>query len=326
MKKLKILLPSIIFILLLISLYYLYLYYYENNNLKKRVNILSNRALRYKELSEIKEYQPRCIVHGVKAYIVKNNDQKLIATEPGECTISESVLKHGEWEPHLNRFFEKIIKPGFKVLSFGGHIGIHSFKISNLIGMDGKIIIFEPNPKSLELLEINMKLSDYNNYQIIPKAAFSENKILDFIQFIPNKDGLYRPYGTSGESYIKEINPRKSDENFYKIIKVEAVKPDSILSSESFDILQMDVEGAEIDAVFGSKEIIDNSPNLVVIQEWDPEFIKDKSKIELYINFWKTRGYDVAILNKDSTIEKLAYEELYSIPHSDIILSKNIDI
>lgn len=82
----------------------------------------------------------------------------------------------------------------------------------------------------------------------------------------------------------------------------------------------MDIEGAEAEAVYGMQELIDKSPNLIVMQEWSPTWLNDTKK---YLDFWRSRGYKIAQIHEDYTIVEMSDSELINSPQIDIILAKD---
>lgn len=271
--------------------------------------ILSRRAPCYQHIiSEITQNQ-RLQDNKFKKYkgiLVsdKNNFDILVM---GGDTVSEYILSTQEWEPHLQNALRQLIKPQDKVLILGAHIGYHTLLISRLVGDDGKVLIFEPNPSTLKILRANIALNDIHNTILYPKAAFSENTTLSFV--IPKKD--------SGQSHVK----RPEDEQSSDLITVEGVKIDSLKEIDSIDVLQMDVEGVEDKAIYGATKLIDNSPNLIVFQEWSPSWMKD---IDTYLKFWRSRDYKIAQITA-TELKEMTDKELKGSGQIDIILAKDLE-
>lgn len=228
----------------------------------------------------------------------------------GNDFVSSMIYYNNTWEPHLQNALHQLVKPGNKALVLGSHIGYHALLISKLVGDAGKVSIFEANPHTLKFLRANLAFNDIKNATIFPKAAFSSNRSLQFVALTS---------GNTGGSHIQ----RKGDDNSNSnLITVDAVSIDSIKEIDTIDILQMDIESSEAQAVFGAKELIDNSPHLIVFQEWSPTWMKDD--VDAYLEFWRSRGYKIAEITTTGLIE-LTDEQLKNISFADIILAKNLD-
>jgi FkbM family methyltransferase len=230
----------------------------------------------------------------------------------GNDLVSKDIFRNKQWEPHLQNALTQLVKSGDKALILGAHIGCHSLLISKLVGAEGKVSIFEPNPHTLKFLRANLALNNIHNTILFPKAAFSKNTTLQFVATIN---------GNTGASHVQREG---DDDNHPELITVPAVSIDSIKEIKTIDILQMDVEGIEPEAVYGATRLIDNSPNLIVFQEWSPFWMKD---VDSYLNFWRSRGYSIAQITTTG-LKELTDEQLKAVTivsQIDIILTKKLD-
>jgi FkbM family methyltransferase len=210
---------------------------------------------------------------------------------------------------------EKVVQKGDKVLSLGGHIGFHILHFSKLVGNDSKVYTFEPNPVAHVFLMYNLSLNQIHNVEVYEKAAYSENKILKFAAY--NDRG-----SNNGGSYV--IEGRKITRDAQEI-SVQGVRIDDVLSHvNEIDILQMDIEGCEPNAVYGAKKLIERSKGLLVLQEWSVDLMKPNADIKTYIKFWRDKGYKFARITRKGLFE-LTDEQLLAETHIiDIVISKNL--
>lgn len=252
------------------------------------------------------------IIPGTTGILVLDEDGQEIFLDVQDRVIAGTIIKRGVWEPHVRNLIKQIVQPGQRVIVLGAHVGVHTVLMSRLVGEKGQIYVFEPNPSTLKYLKANILFNPIKNITLYEKAAFSANTELKFIAVGRDVN--------SGASHIV----REDKEFLGEEITVQAVKLDSVLPTVDggFDVLQMDVEGAEAQAVFGAEHIIDNSPNLVVLQEWSPNWMR--TDVEKYLKFWRDRGYRFAKITADQLIE-ISDDELKNSPQIDIIISKNLD-
>jgi FkbM family methyltransferase len=245
--------------------------------------------------------------------IISDEDGKDMVIDKNDNMVSAYIINYRIWEPHVRQVMRQIIKPSDNVLSLGGHLGVHVGLISRLIGDKGMLYIFEPNPDVLRYLKLNISINNSAyNIQLFEKAAYSENTKLKFIARDSSEN--------SGSSHILfDWQKKQNNEN---IIEVDSIKIDDINEIKDIDILQMDIEGAEPYAVMGAKNLIKNSPNLKVIQEWGNDMKKEVAAE--YIKFWRELGYKIGLITCDAIIEKTD-KEVLELPLSDIIIAKNLD-
>jgi FkbM family methyltransferase len=230
--------------------------------------------------------------------------------------VSRGIYHDKQWEPHLQHALKQLVKPKDKVLVLGAHIGTHALLLSKIVGNEGKVSIFEANPYTLKFLKANILLNNAHNTTLYPKAAYSKNTSLKFVAVSK---------GNTGISHIDGITDlSRPEDNQDNMVTVEAVSIDSLSEIKSINVLQMDIEGAEAEAVYGARKLIDNSPNLIVFQEWSPFWIKD---VDSYLEFWRSRGYKIAHIAKEGLKEMTDKElkEIDQVNQIDILIAKDLD-
>lgn len=144
------------------------------------------------------------------------------------------------------------VKQGDVIIDAGANCGHLSIFFSKLIGNDGIVYAFEPDNFNIKRIDNNIKLNkDSNpNIKIVDLLLWDENKLVDFYES-----------GTVGSSaiWIPDAN---------KCVKKEAVRIDDWVKKNNItklDFIKMDIEGAEIEALDGCKETIENlEPNFAI--------------------------------------------------------------
>jgi len=83
-----------------------------------------------------------------------------------DTTVGTSLLKWGFFEKYETKLFKKSIKRGMVVLDIGANIGYYTLLAARLVGDEGKVFAFEPDPYNYSLLRKNIEANRYNN--VIP--------------------------------------------------------------------------------------------------------------------------------------------------------------
>jgi FkbM family methyltransferase len=143
----------------------------------------------------------------------------------------------GTYELEKRVLFSKYVKPGFVVYDVGANVGYYSLLDSVLTGMEGKVFSFEPLPENISYLKKHIELNKIENISVVENAVSNEVTNLRFIatdnrsmSHISN-EGEIEIETTSLDEFIKDGNPLP-------------------------DLIKMDIEGAEYDALLGAKEIL----------------------------------------------------------------------
>jgi FkbM family methyltransferase len=80
--------------------------------------------------------------------------------------ISRSLIEYGEWAHGELEILHHFITPGDTVVDAGAYIGTHTAAFSLMVGSEGTVHSFEPNPKANALLAANVLENKLSNVRI----------------------------------------------------------------------------------------------------------------------------------------------------------------
>ena len=188
---------------------------------------------------------------------IEINDHKIFLDK--EDSLMLSIRKDG-YDKLEFHYLKQIIKKGDIVIDVGANIGYYTLNFAKLVGESGHVFAFEPDPSNFELLSKNIKENNYNNVTLIQKAVSNENSK---IRLYISKRNLasHRIFDAEDKRNSIDVDVITLDEYFKKIEK-------------PIKLIKMDVEGAEGASLLGTKKIIDNSDELVIMMEYFPKWIK----------------------------------------------------
>ena len=72
-----------------------------------------------------------------------------------------------EYEPEIRKIFKSHVKRGCTVVDIGAHIGYYTLLSAKLVGPEGKVFAFEPNPENCLILERSIAANNFHNVQLI---------------------------------------------------------------------------------------------------------------------------------------------------------------
>lgn len=167
------------------------------------------------------------------------------------------------FEKFETELVKKEIKNGNIVLDIGANIGYYSLVFSQLVGTNGQIFAFEPDPNNFALLKKNIEINNLKNVTVIQKAVSDVSKPLS-LYLCDYNHAQHRIYPS----------PRCNE----KII-VESTTIDEYLSGKEFynkiNFVKMDVEGAEYNVLEGMKKTLKSNPSLKILCEFSPKQIRE---------------------------------------------------
>lgn len=175
--------------------------------------------------------------------------------------------------PEMRVFRDFLVEPGDIVFECGGHQGCTAILLSNWVGPTGKVITFEPNPKNVEILRKNLEINNIKNVTIVPKAVGQENDIIKI----------------STENSNSRIDNSRVD-NF---VSVPQVYLDSFIQYKP-TLLKLDVEGADVQVLWGAKKILATLPKIAIEVHTDSLY-KFNDKLEDFFNLIDFSKYDAYV-------------------------------
>ncbi|MBC8484484.1 MAG: FkbM family methyltransferase [Bacteroidetes bacterium] len=158
--------------------------------------------------------------------------------------------------------FQKYLKPGMNVVDAGANIGKYSVLFSEIVGPEGSVFAFEPEPITFKTLENNIEVNGITNVKAFKHALGSE----------PGKMTLSCSLIHSGDNRLR----RSTNGNvFRKDIEVSVVTLDSILENHRVDFIKIDVQGWEFEVLEGARRILDTNINTVIYFEFAPRLLNE---------------------------------------------------
>ncbi len=200
----------------------------------------------------------------------------------------------GIYEPETAAVFKRYLTKGMTVLDIGANFGYYTWLASGLVGEQGSVLSFEPEPANYELLEANIKRWNKDNIVLFEKAV-SEHVGHAVLQ-VSGKGGCH--------SLVAKANSTGRE------IEVDTVSVDALAEEERLDrvdFIKIDIEGAELLAFKGMKKTIEQfSP--VIIFELNPGFQSQAGySTDKLISFLKALDYSITYLEDERELERKGY-------------------
>jgi len=162
-----------------------------------------------------------------------------------------------DYERQTRRIFEKIIKPGMTVVDVGANIGYYTLLAAKLVGGDGRVYAFEPDPSYYSLLKKNIEVNRLSAIAEPFRLAVGDTgKKSTLFLGIATGTSFFRIPGITGQTVIADV---VSLDKFFMERNWPAVQ-----------IIKIDIEGAEKMALEGMHELLRKNQDLKLIIELNP--------------------------------------------------------
>jgi FkbM family methyltransferase len=175
-----------------------------------------------------------------------------------EWGLAMYLSQNGYFEAGSERLFCNLIKEEMTVIDIGANLGIYTL---HALKAGCKVYSYEPTPFTYDLLNKNIKVNGYlesNRAVTYNYAVGDKEKIVKF--------SIYK--GVCGQNHITD------EEEADNTIEVPVVSIDHQHEGEKIDFIKIDIEGAEYDAFKGMKNIIQSNPDIMILMEFAPVFIR----------------------------------------------------
>ena len=170
-------------------------------------------------------------------------------------------MMRGQYEEETVHIIRQIIKPGMTVVDVGAHIGYYTRILAELVGAEGRVLAFEPEPENFSLLQKNTQ--KFANVSLFNLAVSNQKREMPF--YTAEKTGAHSTF----KSALR-----------HKEIKVSAVRLDDWVSeyghamSVKIDFMKIDVEGGEPAVMDGALEIFEKNHDVKIVFEFNPENLR----------------------------------------------------
>ncbi len=169
------------------------------------------------------------------------------------------------------------VRSGDGVLDIGAHLGFYTLLLSKLVGHEGRVFAFEPNPELLPSLR--RTLQSRANVELFETALSDEKGEIEL--FVPEDASMASlsnwTEGIAGDVHSVRCEMKVLDEMY----------DEGTISLPSF--IKCDVEGAELRVFSGAKKILDREDAPVVLFELNRKAAESfGGKITQYFDFFET--------------------------------------
>ena len=186
-----------------------------------------------------------------------------------DLTSQEILL--GNYEMYMQRAFKRFILPGFTIYDVGAHAGFHSLVCGLMVGRSGRVIAFEPNPKSCNSIRLQLTANPELPVTLYSCAVSDRCAQLKLNTLLGNCQGTV---GSEGN------------------LSIEACTIDSLVGGGVLrcpDLIKIDVEGHEEEVLRGAQMVLNKHKPIILCD------LNDNSTLKKVTSVLETQGYAVTI-------------------------------
>ena len=265
------------------------------------INQLKEESNRDQNISDIRSLSYSSYQGGNRA-VCRVLGRYLMFVNTLDERLGVQLQMNGFWEMNITEFIARNVKKGMNVLDVGANYGYFSMLMADLVGTDGKVHSFEANPMLSELVKKSSKVNGFERrISVINKAVSDQNR--EDLDFVFSDD-------TPMNGLLAENITQNARKNYYpNTIKVNVSSMDEmLLKEEQIDFVKIDIEGSEDKFWYGSKNIREKNPQMMILMEFNRARYKN---VEGFVQQIFEEGYMVTKLShKESLYTEITAEDL----------------
>lgn len=191
-------------------------------------------------------------------HLVQTRDGVLLAPRY-DMYVGPSLETYGEYSRDERTLLDGLLYPGAVVVQAGANVGALTIPIARRIGPTGRMIAFEPQRVMFRALIANLALTDAWHVEAIAAAVGREEGVVSFPPIDYSKPGNFGGISVSAEETSVRVPLTTIDR------QVERFKLGHV------DLLHLDVEGFELEAIAGAAQTIARDRPLLYVEIDRPE-------------------------------------------------------
>lgn len=195
--------------------------------------------------------------------------------------IGHSIIARRAYEPHVTSVLRSVLKPGDVFLDIGANVGYFSLLASSIVGAQGKVLAFEPNPDNVQLIYASLLHNRSANVVVFPYAASDAAAILRFVT-VGSNGGVVTPHAAAQD---------------HSLLVQSAILDEVLQHEPRIDVVKMDIEAHEPAALRGMAAILArHRPRLVT--EFHPWAMRlnNAEAPEDYLRQLTGQGYRLSVI------------------------------
>ncbi len=184
--------------------------------------------------------------------------------DPADRGFAPHLALDGYWEWWTTSFLARHLRPGQQVVEAGACYGYFSLLMADLVGAQGRVTVFEPNPGAATLLERNLELNGMTSRVRLMRAAVcGPDSGLSAPLLVP----AHAPMAARiGGAELAGVDGPGADQ---RVVRVPC-RPLNTLADEAVDWVKLDLPGSAEPVWNGMQRLLQKRPQVKLLMGFDP--------------------------------------------------------
>jgi FkbM family methyltransferase len=195
-------------------------------------------------------------------------------------SIGRSIWFRGTYEPEVESVMQRVLRPGDAFIDVGSNVGYFSIVGAEIVGPQGQVHAFEPNPKICGYLRESIAANSLDNVFASAVALWSQSRMLSFAA-----------EKNSGLSHLKPEDgwPAGIGADLVAAITLDQYVESSVKGPVT--LVKIDVEGAEYHVLKGMAATLELYSPFLCVEVLDWSLARFGHRIEDLFALLSSHGY-----------------------------------
>ena len=172
--------------------------------------------------------------------------------------LGRSIYFSGEWDPKITWALRRLLQPGETVIDIGAHCGATALIAARLVGPQGAVHAFEPQPVLAQMLRDSAKMNGFEQLHVHELALSDSDGKAEL--FIPNDKLILASLNPVSGATSLAVEKRRAGD-FLEDLNLGEIA-----------LIKIDVEGHELDVFRGAAEFLEhNRPRAILFESVEKE-------------------------------------------------------
>jgi FkbM family methyltransferase len=222
-------------------------------------NVMHYRTLSTEKISTLRRNEWNELAENEQPILASTREGFDMYVNPLDNSISRQIWMRGLYfQEDVTRAFKRVLRRGDLVVDVGASVGWYAFIAAKRAA---RVVAFEPDPVSAGLIRKSILREGFENIELV-EACVSDSAG----EVTLSKSDSYN----GDNSMVRQTGQRS--------IRVRSVTLDDSLPNGTIDVMKMDIQGAEPQAMAGAKGIINEGRVRCILLEWDPHYWTSQSR------------------------------------------------
>lgn len=191
----------------------------------------------------------------------------------------------------------RLVRPGMTVVEVGSNLGLYTVLLSRLVGPEGRVVAFEPDPTLAPLVVRSGSANGCGNIAVRAQALGRAQ----------SRQMLHTLAINSGDNHLSDGGGKL----LRRSVEVEVVALDEVTPQLVPDLVKIDVQGWELEVFRGMERLMARCPGVTLYFEYWPTGLRRAGDSpEALVAFLTERGFTIFEADTLIALDEVALADL----------------